>query len=84
MDDFWKKISEELPTYARPIFLRLTNEIAKTGTFKFKKTKLRRDAFNPSECARDEDILYFNPKEQKYLLLDQKAYENIVNHQIRF
>ena len=50
-------ISEHLPSYARPLFLRIRGEIEVTATFKQKKFDLVREAFDPGETS---DAIYFN------------------------
>jgi len=51
-----KHISAELPTYARPMFLRLLPRMEITGTFKHRKVELVKDGFDPSAV---EDALFF-------------------------
>jgi fatty-acyl-CoA synthase len=46
-----------LPDYARPVFLRIQDEIDLTGTFKQKKVDLVKEGFNPAGIG---DALYFN------------------------
>ncbi|MFX7636702.1 long-chain-acyl-CoA synthetase, partial [Acinetobacter baumannii] len=48
-------LDRELPAYATPVFLRLLREVETTGTFKYKKTDLKRDAYDP---ARVSDKLF--------------------------
>ena len=51
---FWRVVSE-LPTYAQPCFVRVMDDLAKTGTFKIQKAKLRKDGVDPSSVG---DPLY--------------------------
>ncbi len=53
---FKREIEKCLPKYARPIFIRLVNEIELTGTFKMKKVLLQNEGFNPLKI---KDPLYF-------------------------
>jgi len=53
---FKREIEKCLPKYARPIFIRLVNEIELTGTFKMKKVLLQNEGFDPFEI---KDPLYF-------------------------
>lgn len=65
----------ELPSYARPIFLRITPAIETTGTFKFRKVDLVRDGFNP---AKIEHALFFDdPEEQRYVAITPELYARI-------
>src|SRR6185312_2699233 len=63
-----RHLHERLPAYAYPLFLRLCDQAELTGTFKYAKTDLVRQGFNPSQCA---DPLYFNhPELRDYATLD--------------
>jgi len=65
----------ELPSYARPIFLRMTPAIETTGTFKFRKVDLVRDGFDPGKI---EQALYFDhPDEQRYVQITAALYAQI-------
>ena len=76
-----RHLAERLPAYARPLFLRLCPQAELTGTFKYTKTDLVRQGFNPSQCA---DPLYFNcPELQAYTVLDAPLYDRILTGAIR-
>jgi len=75
-------MTDKLPSYARPIFLRFVDEIDLTATFKLKKRDLQRDGFNP-ETIKDKLYMMDN-KAQTYLPLTQEMYNNIVNGNTRF
>jgi hypothetical protein len=49
-------LAQRLPAYARPKFLRVAKELAKTSTFKHTKNDLQRDGFDP---AATRDTIYF-------------------------
>ena len=51
-----KRCRDNLPAYARPMFLRLKPEIEITGTFKQRKVELVKEGFDPSAIA---DPLYW-------------------------
>ncbi|GAB6024394.1 hypothetical protein CHUAL_009560 [Chamberlinius hualienensis] len=61
-------IGNELPPYARPIFIRLTNSIPMTGTFKLKKLELQEDGFDPRKCGSDK--LYYLNSSKDYETLE--------------
>jgi fatty-acyl-CoA synthase len=76
-----RHLAERLPAYARPLFLRLCRQAELTGTFKYAKTDLVRQGFNPRQCA---DPLYFNhPELRTYAALDAPLYERILAGAIR-
>lgn len=49
-------LTENLPAYARPLFIRLCPDIPTTGTFKLQKASLARDSFTPENST---DIIWF-------------------------
>jgi fatty-acyl-CoA synthase len=70
-----------LPGYARPLFLRIRSEMDVTGTFKYTKTDLARQGYDPSATA---DVLYFNhPERQAFVRLDKALYDRIQAGEIR-
>ncbi|NWG54147.1 MAG: long-chain-acyl-CoA synthetase [Hydrogenophilaceae bacterium] len=71
----------ELPSYARPLFLRLQPEITTTGTFKYRKVDLVRDGF---DLARVADPIYFDdPTAQAYVDLTPELAARIVSGEIK-
>jgi fatty-acyl-CoA synthase len=68
-------LAGRLPPYARPLFLRLCPQAELTGTFKYAKTDLVRQGFDPGRCA---DPLYLNhPELGAYVVLDAPVYDRI-------
>ena len=83
MEDLRVKLEEALPPYARPMFIRRAAEIAVTATYKFQKTKLRAEGFDPSQCG-DDEVLYFDGKSKKFVPVDEAVFNAIKNAEIRF
>ena len=50
-------LTPRLPHYARPLFLRIRNEMEVTATFKYTKADLVRQGYDP---AATSDAIYFN------------------------
>lgn len=70
-----------LPSYARPMFVRLSDEIDLTGTLKYSKTDLVRQGFDPDANA---DEIYFHCSEsQQFVRLDRELYARIQAGQVR-
>lgn len=70
-----QRIAEEVPEYARPLFLRICGEIDRTSTFKHKKGDLAREGYDPSLIA---DPIYFNDRDrQAFVTLDAALYNRI-------
>ena len=55
---FRQHLIDRLPPYARPLFLRIRKNMDLTGTFKYSKTDLVRQGFNP---ASSDDACLFQP-----------------------
>jgi fatty-acyl-CoA synthase len=74
-------LSSNLPEYARPLFLRIQNQIDVTGTFKQKKVDLVREGFDPAVNA---DPIYFNdPQTKQFVRLDPKLHRRIEKGEVR-
>jgi citronellyl-CoA synthetase len=68
-------VNRELPSYARPIFIRVEPETDVTGTFKLIKNRLRDEAYDPD---RVRDPLYvMKPGSDRYEPLDSYYYKII-------
>lgn len=77
-----KHIEDALPPYARPVFLRISSESETTGTFKYKKTDLVKDGFDPSKI---KDAVYMaDPSTKQYIRIDAGIFEKISQEKIRF
>jgi hypothetical protein len=56
-------------------------EIEVTGTFKYSKTELAREGYNPGNTT---DAIYFNdPRIQEFRKLDARLHEQIQNGHLR-
>ena len=64
LESFSKLVREQLPTYARPLFLRLLPEMDTTGTFKMLKGELRSQRFDPSEVS--DPLFVLKPGSTRY------------------
>ena len=66
--EFSEYVENNLPKYARPIFIRIIQEMDTTGTFKLKKNELRDDAFNVNKV--EDKVFCLKPSSNIYELLD--------------
>jgi acyl-CoA synthetase (AMP-forming)/AMP-acid ligase II len=65
---FQAHVDANLPSYARPLFVRLQDKLEMTGTFKMKKADLQKEGFDPSAVA---DPIYFrHPAKDEYVRLE--------------
>jgi fatty-acyl-CoA synthase len=75
LNTFYKYLNENLPEYARPLFLRLSDRIETTATFKSKAHELKRDGYDPSTIS---DAIFFSDRlRQAFVRLDAALYESI-------
>ncbi|XP_054282944.1 long-chain fatty acid transport protein 1-like [Macrosteles quadrilineatus] len=72
-------LDRALPTYARPVFLRLAQVLPHTGTFKLKKIDLQKEGFNPSTIS---DKLYLR-QYLSFTRLTPELYEDVITGKIK-
>jgi len=78
---FRRAAAERLPSYARPVFLRLLPALEATGTFKPNKQELMRGGFDPANIC---DPLYVDdPRSQAYVPIDAALYAELSAGKIR-
>jgi citronellyl-CoA synthetase len=73
--DFSAYVARELPSYARPVFIRIQPEMEVTGTFKLMKGDLRRDGYDLA--AVSEPVFVMKPGQAAYEQLDQQFLSKI-------
>lgn len=66
---------ERLPNYAVPVFLRIKAQIDTTGTFKYQKVELKKQAYHLAQVS--DELLYLHTQQRCYKLLGQSDYETI-------
>ncbi|XP_011494911.1 PREDICTED: long-chain fatty acid transport protein 4-like [Ceratosolen solmsi marchali] len=69
-------LDKSLPSYARPIFLRIVKELELTGTFKLKKINLQNEGFDPNKI---QDKVYFRSGNKEYVEVTPELYEEIIS-----
>jgi fatty-acyl-CoA synthase len=80
LDALRSHLAKHLAAYARPLFLRIRQQMEVTGTFKYTKSELVRQGYNP---AATSDAIYFNlPERQAFVRLDETLYARIQSGQI--
>jgi fatty-acyl-CoA synthase len=81
LGEFRRHVSNVLPDYARPLFVRLVASIELTGTFKLNKQALVLEGYDPGKVP--EGLYFDDRKQQAYVKLDASLYERIVGGQLR-
>ncbi len=77
-----KHVIDNLPAYARPLFIRLLRELPTTTTHKLQKNELRDQAYHLEKVS--EDLLVLQPGSNCYVRLDSDYYDKIVQREIAF
>ena len=75
-------LDSELPAYAAPLFIRLLGEVETTGTFKYKKTELKKAAYDPN--LLDDPLWVRLPGSAAFLPLDNALHQAIRQQRYRF
>ncbi len=73
--DFSAYVTRELPSYARPVFIRIQPEMEVTGTFKLMKGDLRREGYDLATV--NEPLYVMKPGQPAYEPLDQQFLSKI-------
>lgn len=74
-------ILRNLPSYARPVFLRFCEKIDTTDTFKLKRLDLKKTGYDPRNI--EDKIYYLDAKAGIYRLLDESVYQKIQENKLR-
>ncbi|KAM8879303.1 long-chain fatty acid transport protein 1-like [Spinachia spinachia] len=80
LDALWIGAQRALPSYARPVFLRLVPSVDTTGTFKIQKTRLQREGYKPRDSS--EKIYFLNSRAGRYELVTDELYEAIMEGRV--
>ena len=73
---FSEYAKRELPSFARPVFVRIEEEQDTTGTFKLVKGALKKEAYHLDQI--DQPVYVRKPKSSQYELLDPDFYQQIL------
>ncbi|WP_223544206.1 long-chain-acyl-CoA synthetase [Pseudomonas sp. A-B-19] len=74
---------EQMPAYAVPLFLRVKVKMETTGTFKYQKTRLKDEAFDPGKTG-DDPIYAWLPGTQTYVQVTQQLLSDIHGGKYRY
>ena len=74
--------NENLPVYARPVFVRILKDLPTTSTHKMQKNKLKQEAFNIYEIS--ETVIVKKPGQDEYSRLDSDFYSMIMEGKAGF
>ena len=71
---------DNLPSYARPLFLRLEESTRVTVTFKQHKVDLVKEGYDPRVVS--DPLYYLSQEAQTYLPLDASSYGNLLKSRL--
>ena len=81
-EEIYAHVTEYLPSYARPKFLRMRSEMKTTSTHKYSKVELSKSGFDSKECGEDQLFLLDTAK-KTYIPFDQDLYEKVITNVLR-
>jgi citronellyl-CoA synthetase len=79
----YNHIKGELPPYAIPVFLRVRQAMETTGTFKYQKTSLKKEGFDPAQVGGDP-LFVLLPGTTAYTALTDDVLKDIQAGKFRF
>ncbi|KZN19000.1 MULTISPECIES: long-chain-acyl-CoA synthetase [Pseudomonas] len=74
---------QQMPAYAVPLFLRVKVKMETTGTFKYQKTRLKDEAFDPNKTGEDP-IYAWLPGTQTYVQVTEQVLADIQGGRYRY
>ncbi|EEB19125.1 Long-chain fatty acid transport protein, putative [Pediculus humanus corporis] len=77
LQEFDEKLKKMLPSYARPLFVRIIKNLPLTGTYKLKKKELQMEGFNITKIK--DPVYFYDNRSQKFELLSSLLYNDILN-----
>lgn len=78
----FRHMSEALPKYAVPVFIREAKELETTGTHKYKKTDLKKEGFDVKRVA--DPIWVCLPGATAYVLTDASLFDEVCGGKYSF
>ncbi len=79
----YEYLRKELPPYALPVFIRILQRLETTGTFKYQKTSLKKEGFDPAQVQQDP-LFVCLPGTHTYVPLTAEIHSNILDGHYRF
>ncbi|XP_034256250.1 long-chain fatty acid transport protein 4-like [Thrips palmi] len=81
LDVLAKQLSRKLPSYARPLFVRLCTSLPMTGTHKVSKVPLQKEGFDA--VTNDDPIFVFDSRTTTYVPLTDAILADIKENRMR-
>src|SRR5262249_52788446 len=77
----YQHLAEHLPSYARPVFLRLQGEVETTGTLKYRKVDLVKEGFDPMNTS--DPLFVIDAERKTYAPIDVEMFRRITGGAMR-
>ncbi|HEX5006330.1 MAG TPA: long-chain-acyl-CoA synthetase [Hyphomonadaceae bacterium] len=77
----YQHLAERLPSYARPVFLRLQGEVETTGTLKYRKVDLVKEGFDPMNTS--DPLFVIDTDRKTYAPINVEMMRKIVSGAVR-
>ncbi|MFX0081709.1 MAG: AMP-binding protein [Candidatus Hodarchaeota archaeon] len=81
IEDFSKFVVESLPKYSIPIFLRIREELALTGSLKITKTNLRKEGYDISKVR--DPLFFWDSIKGLYIKFEENYHQKLIDGKLR-
>ncbi len=81
LEAFHRYLTDCLPRYARPRFLRISRELETTGTYKYSKLDLLRAGYDPA--ATSDPVYFDDPERNAFVPLDEALLRRVRSGSVR-
>lgn len=78
-----KELGKVLPSYARPLFLRMVNAVDLTGTYKLKKAQYQQDGFDLAKVGSDPVYFFDAIKSKSYVPFTNGMQQELMTGKMR-
>jgi citronellyl-CoA synthetase len=80
--EFFQHLNKQLPAFSVPVFLRISQQMETTGTFKYKKTDLKKAGFDLAKVT--DPVWVCLPNERCYQLMDDSLQKSVEKGEFRY
>ncbi|EUC47459.1 hypothetical protein COCMIDRAFT_3550 [Bipolaris oryzae ATCC 44560] len=77
-----KHAQARLPSYAVPLFLRVTPALEYTGTMKISKGRLKKEGMDPEKITGEDKLYWLPPGSDRYLPFGKTEWQGLVDKRI--
>lgn len=81
VDSFAAHVNDALPSYSRPLFIRIEEELPMTGSYKYVKTTFKREGFSPEKV--ETPLFFLHPDNETYVPMTKTLYQEICDGKLR-